>query len=407
MRAFSVRWFAFVWAMLALNAALGEEPNGGPRWPLVEGDLSEFARRVFQITDLVLDKHIEPPTRQEMLLCGLTAVHHNAVPDGLSRDVSQVASEDDFVQCLVRHWPDATQDADGVQRRPRFLFGLSCAVPGGLDFQSAKEAAVARQLAANQYVGIGIMLGRGNNANDYSIGGTFPRGPAAKAGIEEGELLVEVDGVKTKGLSMQDLIDRLRGPEGTTLTVGIARNADSAPRSVKLTRNVVPRQTVVGHYELAPEKWECIIVGQIPVAYLSVREINGSTVSELREYEAELASKNVSFLVLDLRRTQCSELRHALIFADALLDGGPVGIIRYRGARMSVPLDRDWLFRGWPMAVLVDDHTAGLTEWLAGLLQRHRGAVVVGRPTTGEWRFVLDALHHHRQAQPAPEAKDR
>ncbi|HEV3343765.1 MAG TPA: S41 family peptidase [Pirellulales bacterium] len=388
MFAFATRPWTFVFLLLAASVSLGDEPNSASRPALLAGDQTEFARRAFQIAEIVLDKHVEPPTRQEMLLCGLTAIHHDRVPDGLSRAVSAVAKEDDFVACLIRFWP-ASDQAGSVQTRAAFLHGMSQAVPGGLDFTTSKEAAVERQLAANQYVGIGIALNRANQSKLYQIGATFPRGPVAKAGIAVGESILEVDGVKTEDLSMVEVVDRLRGPEGTTVTLRVARDASGESRLVTLTRSLVPIQTVTGYRQLGPESWEPVIAGDLPVAYLRIEEIGGSTVSELREYEAELAAKKVELLVLDLRRADGHELRHCIMLVDALLEGDRAGIIRYRDRSTScVRLDRDCLFRGWKMAVLVDNHTRGYGEWLAGLLQSQRKAVVVGQPTTGSSPFV-------------------
>lgn len=388
MFASSVRLWAFLLAVLSAFPLLGDEPGGSSQGSLTDGELPDFARRVFQITELVLDKHVEPPTRQEMLLCGLTAVHGEKAPEGLSRAVSEVKSEDEFVQCLMRFWPTAAKDAANTALRHVFLRGLGHAAPGGLDFQPAKEAAVQRQLAANRYVGIGITLQNANNANIYQIGMTFPRGPAAKAGVKAGEYLIEVDGAKAEELPLDQLVDRLRGPEGTTVTIGVARDTDDEPRVVTLTRSVVPRQTVVGCRQLEPEKWDPVVGAEIPVGYLRIVEIGGSAVAELREYEAELLARQVDSLILDLRGAHGRQLRHAIALADAFLDGGAAAGVRVRGGFKSAPLGRDCLFRDWPMAVLVTADTDGFAEWLAGLLQQRRGAIVVGQRTTGARRFV-------------------
>ena len=388
MRELTTQVLALAVVVLAFGAARADEQPAAPNWPLLECELSEFGRRVFKITDVVLDQHVEPPTRQEMLLCGLTALHPGGLPEGLSRAVSKTAAEDDFAECLVQFWPKTSRDAESAQLRQTFLYGMGQAVPGGLDFESAKQSVVNRQIAANQYVGIGVMIVSSGNGHRHQIGGTFPRGPAARAGIQPQEYIAEVDGVKTDKLSTEQLVDRLRGPEGTTVILGVTSDATGEPRLVKLTRSVVPRQTVIGHRQLAPEKWECVLEGERPVGYLNVQEMTASTVSELREYEAELDAKNVGFLVLDVRGAQCSELRYAIAVADALLDDGS-GFVRSYGQTMSVPLERDCLFREWPMAVLVSSYTSGYAEWLACLLQRQRKAIVVGQPTTGADRFVL------------------
>lgn len=392
MFASSVRLWAFLLPVLCVSPLFSDEPGEGSQGSRADGDLSGFAHWVFQITELVLDKHVQPPTRQEMLLCGLIAVNGNRAPEGLSRAVSEVTNEDAFVLCLFRFWPKTSSEAENLVLRHAFLRGLGFAAPGGIHIQQAKEAAVQRQLAANQYVGIGITLQPVDNSNIYRIGMTFPRGPAAKAGVKAGEYLTEVDGAKTEDLALGELIDRLRGLEGTTVTIGVAKDADGAPRAVTLTRSVVPRQTVVGCRQLEPGRWDPVIDGEVPVGYLSITEIGGSTVAELREYEAELLAKRVGSLVLDLRRAHGRELRHAIATADALLDGGSAAGIRVRGGFKSAPLDRDCLFRDFPMAVLVTQDTHKYAEWLAGLLQERRGAIVVGQQTTGADRFVLSSV---------------
>lgn len=387
-----VRLWAFLLLASCASPSLGDGPAAGSPGTLLDGDLSDFARRAFQITELVLDKHVEPPTRQEMLLCGLIAVHGNHAPAGLSRAVSEVRSIDEFVQCLLRFWPKTSSDVENASRRLAFLRGLGLAAPGGINIQPAKEAAVQRQLTANQYVGVGITLQPAASANVYQIAMTFPRGPAAKAGLKAGEFLTDIDGIKTENLTLGQLIDRLRGPEGTTVTIGVATDADSESRAVTLTRSVVPRQTVVGCRQLEQEKWEAVLGGEVPVGYLSITEIGGSTVAELRDYEAELLAKRVDSLILDLRRAHGGELRHAIAIADALLDGGSAAGVRVRGGYKSAPLDRDCLFRDWPMAVLVAADTHQFAEWLAGLLQQRRGAIVVGQPTAGANRLVLSSV---------------
>jgi carboxyl-terminal processing protease len=253
---------------------------------------------------------------------------------------------------------------------------------------TAKQAAVEHQLAANRYVGIGIALTQ--NGGSHQIGAIIPDGPAAIAEIAPGELIVEVDGTKTDGLTMNEVIDRLRGPEGTTVTLALAHAAKSKSRIVTLTRSVIPLQTVNGLRQSDPES--SVIDGDVPVAYLKINEIGGSTVSELRDHEAHLAAKKVHLLVLDLRGTGGYELRHAITLADALVDGGRSGMIRSRDRVTSVPFDRDCLFREWGMVVLVDNSTHGYAEWLAGLLQSRREAILVGQRTTGSWRFVFTTV---------------
>ncbi len=346
--------------------------------------------RFLKVGDLVLDKHVEPPSRQEMFLGGCRAVftQANATPPAdLSRQVSRLASDDQFRSFLKDNWPKPASDkpVDAGQLEGAFLQGLLERVPGKPGLVSAANARVMEQLAANRYVGTGIQIGVNQQAKLTQIINPFARGPARKAGAKPGDIIVEVDGVSMEGQTIAQVVDRIRGEEGTTVTMTVRQPDTKETRVLKMTRAAVPFDTVVGYQRLAEESWQYKVKADEPFAYLRLENVLPSTPSELRKLEKTLLADGVKGVVLDLRFSGGSDVQPAALTADELLDGGLM--FRVHDAQNRVKeyrADRDCLFRDCRLVVLVNEQTRGAAEFIAAALQDNGRAVVVGRPTRGD-----------------------
>ena len=122
--------------------------------------------------------------------------------------------------------------------------------------------------------------------------------------------------------------------------------------------------------------------GSQAIAYVKLNELVGSTPHELRKLAAQLERNRTRAIILDLRGTRSTSAHTALLVADSLLDHGTIGRVRTSHGETTYQADADALFRGWPMAVLVDRNTSGASEWLAAALQDNKRAVVIGAPTS-------------------------
>ena len=340
--------------------------------------------RLLNLIDLVLEKHIAPPTRQEMLLCASRILLQEAKLEAtaeLSRRASSVSSRTEcaeFVGSILQQAVAAGLSTDTVQRA--LDLGVLRVVPGEMALLPAKELKVQQQLQANQYVGIGIALMQLDGAFTMNL---VPKGPADKAGAKTGDQIESVDGKPTKGLQITDVIDLLRGQEGTEVMLVLKRGNQTLP--LKIMRGVVPRETVHRRNrtdEHSPGDYQPD--SSLPIAYVRIAEIGGSTVHELRQIEQKLRAAGMKALILDLQNVNSSDTHYAAMLADGLLAGGMIGRIREGPQVKEVSADRDCLFQDWPLAVLVSEYTAGTAEWVAAALQDNRRATVVGSPTSGE-----------------------
>jgi carboxyl-terminal processing protease len=235
-----------------------------------------------------------------------------------------------------------------------------------------------RQMAAmtrGQFGGIGIELTLEGHvpAVIAPIDGT----PAAKAGIEPGDRIVRIDGFATAGMDVEEIVKRLRGAPGTKVVLTIARN-DRLPFDVPLVRQIIHVHSVKA--ELKHNR----------IGYARISTFAETTPSELASAIARLkhqARGHLNGFVLDLRNDPGGLLDAAVEVAGDFLDGGVVVTTHGRSSdddhvyRASVSGD---LIPGVPMAVLVNNASASASEIVAGALQDHHRATIMGTRSFGK-----------------------
>jgi carboxyl-terminal processing protease len=160
--------------------------------------------------------------------------------------------------------------------------------------------------------------------------------------------------------------------------IRVRQGKSGEPRVLKVTRGLLPRKTVAGIRNRADGTRDVLIRGTDSIGYLKFEEISGSTPHELRALARRLEDDGARALILDLRPAHLAHLHPTVLLADALLDGGTIGRVRTRERVETFRAEPGALFRGWPLAVLVDGNTSGATEWLAAALQDNHRAIVVG-----------------------------
>ncbi len=199
--------------------------------------------------------------------------------------------------------------------------------------------------------------------------------PAARAGIEAGDMITHIDGEPVMGLTLSEAVERMRGPVDSKIGLRVMRQGSEEPIEVTLARAVIKISPVRAHAE-----------GD--VAYVRLTTFNEQTSSALRDKIEELNKGNAKMrgLVLDLRNNPGGLLDQAVAVADAFLDKGEIVSTRGRRAdsiqRFNArPGD---LLNNLPMVVLINGGSASASEIVAGALQDHRRAIVMGTQSFGK-----------------------
>ena len=202
--------------------------------------------------------------------------------------------------------------------------------------------------------------------------------PAAAAGIQSGDFITQVDGETLMGLTLDQAVEKMRGPVGSELTVTIAREGTPEPFDVTLTRDTIKLTAVKGRLE-----------GSTVV--LRVTTFNDQTYPNLeaslkKAVEEAGGIDKVTGFVIDLRNNPGGLLTQAIAVSDAFLDKGEIVSTRGRKAEESerfnaTPGD---LAQGKPIVVLINGGSASASEIVTGALQDHRRAIVVGTKSFGK-----------------------
>jgi len=224
------------------------------------------------------------------------------------------------------------------------------------------------------YIGIGAQIQR---RDDYPmIIAPFPGSPAERAGLRTGDRVVEIDSMKTRGWTTDEVTRALRGPPESDVTIVIERPGHPTRLTFKLKRGGVHRRAVGRRALLAGG-----------VGYVDVNIFNDSTALELRKAIDSLQAAGMRALVMDLRGNPGGVLAQGVGVADMFLDSTQL-IVSMRG-RSPEARERvvDAVSQPWPqlpLVVLVDAGSASASEIVAGALQDQDRAVIMGRTTFGK-----------------------
>lgn len=211
----------------------------------------------------------------------------------------------------------------------------------------------------------------------------FDDTPAAKAGIQAGDLIVRINEEAVKGMTLREAVDKMRGPKGTPVTLTIARENIAQPLEFTIIRDIVKVQNVKSSL-LAPH-----------YAYVRLTHFQENTASEMQAAIKKLKKESggkLKGLVLDLRNNPGGVLDAAVEVSETFLDADELdynGLIVYTKSRIpqsrlqEVAKGSDVLEKT-PIVILVNAGSASASEIVAGALQDHKRAIIVGTNTFGK-----------------------
>jgi carboxyl-terminal processing protease len=356
---------------LALMVTLGTSVVADE--PSTESFQSE---RFLEIMQAVQDHHIDPPSNQQMILSGVRALYEtrDSRPNNLSKQISALSSNEQFAAFLDTCRKELITPENEVQSCERFINGMFSCVPGNPSRLPAKEAKVRSQLEANRYVGIGISLTQVNGAPQ--IFKSMYGGSGYKAGVRSNDFILEINGSSTQGKTLNQIVDELRGDEGTEVTL-VLRQPEQSARTLTIERQVTFIPTIEGTRETAPGQWEYSLESAPDIAILKFLQIGPSTSHELKKIEVELRSRSLKGIVLDLRNSS-GTLHDVVTLADQLLDSGVLGRLRTRESMVTHTMQPGCLWKEIPLAALVEMGTGAGPTYLAAALQDSKRATIIG-----------------------------
>lgn len=201
--------------------------------------------------------------------------------------------------------------------------------------------------------------------------------PADRAGMQGGDLIVEIDGDQVLGLSLQEALDKMRGPVGAPITITVLRDGVDEPFEVTIVRDTIKIRSV--RYRIEDES----------VGYVRISTFNRQTMDGLKDAVEGLRNDlgdTMTGIVLDLRGNPGGLLDQAVAVSDAFLDYGEVVSTRgrHRNDIQRYPARAGDITDGLPVIVLMNAYSASASEIVAGALQDHRRALILGTQSFGK-----------------------
>ena len=225
-----------------------------------------------------------------------------------------------------------------------------------------------------EFGGIGIEVGTENGV--IKVVSPIDDTPAARAGIESGDLIIKIDDTNVQGMHLNAAIDLMRGPKGSDINLSIMREGTEQPFDVKITRDTIKVRSVRSN------------VFDDDYGYIRIAQFQVNTGPDVKDAYKDLlkASPHIKGLILDLRNNPGGVLQASVEVVEQFLDGG---LVVYTEGRLPDSNQKFFAKKGdisqdLPIVVLINDGSASASEIVAGALQDHRRAVVIGTRSFGK-----------------------
>ena len=278
------------------------------------------------------------------------------------------------------HYVDEISDQELMENAIRGMVqGLD---PHSAYFSEKNLASFEKSIRAEEYGGVGIFIGQKDGWVEVisPIGG----GPAARAGMDSGDLILKIDGTATNKMRLDEASERMRGKIGNVVTLEVLTRGDEGPRSVELRREKITAPTAVA------------ALAEPDFGYLRLSRFQQQTVEDAIRSVNKLYADNgrpLRGLILDLRNNPGGLLDVSIGFASIFLpDGAAVVSDRSRradhefkaGSDRHEGLQHEADVKSVRIVALVNGGSASASEIVAGALQDHKRAVIMGEPTYGK-----------------------
>ncbi|MCL4193036.1 MAG: S41 family peptidase [Thermoguttaceae bacterium] len=246
-----------------------------------------------------------------------------------------------------------------------------------------REMRQFRTSVESEFGGIGIQIAV--DEGQLKVLSPLVGTPAYRQGILAGDRIVAIDDQPTESLSIDDAIQRLKGKEGTSVTLTVIHPNKTEPEKITVTREVIHVQTVLGDHRKADDSWDYMLDAKKRIGYVRLTGFSRNTAAELRQALKQLKEQDLKGLILDLRFNPGGLLSSAIEICDMFIAEGRIVSTKGRNTPERVwDAKKDGTYEGFAMVVLVNRFSASASEIVAACLQDHKRAVIIGERTWGK-----------------------
>ena len=240
-------------------------------------------------------------------------------------------------------------------------------------FLDPKEYAYLKISTSGKLTGVGIQIAQDEKTKNIIVISPIEGSPAFEAGLAAEDIILGVDGKSTKGMSLQEVVSLIRGPLNTKVTLTIGRGQQRL--RFPITR---------AHINIRPVRFNTQSTPTGKIGYIRLTQFNSNATAQMRDAIRQLEQQRVQGYLLDLRANPGGLLFAGTDIARMWIDHGTIVSTVGRRGELSRVEAKGRNLTDKPLVVLVDGGSASASEILAGALQDHRRAVLVGTKTFGK-----------------------
>ena len=223
--------------------------------------------------------------------------------------------------------------------------------------------------------GVGIQLSLDKDTKELIVVSPIDGSPASRADVKPKDVIIQINGKNTKGMSTEDAVKLIRGPVGTNVSIQLRRNKTQLV-SVDLIRDRIEIHAVDSRLNTTPDGSK--------VGYIRLKQFNANATKDMRAAIRELETKGAQGYVLDLRSNPGGLLMASVEIARQWLDDGVIVSTKTRDGVQDIKRASGKALTKAPVVVLVNEGSASASEILSGALQDNNRAILVGQKTFGK-----------------------
>jgi len=270
---------------------------------------------------------------------------------------------------------DYVVDVDDKELIENAIRGMLSGLDPHSSYLDAEEFTELQVGTTGQFGGLGIEVGMEDGF--VKVIAPIDDTPAQRAGVQAGDLVIRLDDTPVKGMSLNEAVKIMRGKPGSTIVLTIVREGLDKPIKISITRDIIKVKSVRARM-LEPG-----------YGYLRISQFQSKTADYMVDAIEKLKKENdgkLKGLVLDLRNNPGGVLNGAVAVSDAFLTKGMIVYTegRIADSRLRFNATPDDIIDGAPLVVLVNQGSASASEIVAGALQDHKRAIIIGAKTFGK-----------------------
>ena len=239
-------------------------------------------------------------------------------------------------------------------------------------YYTPEEYQALLESSSGSYSGIGCYVQLNQETGEIILVRPMKNSPALEAGVLPGDILVSVDGESVVGQDLDTVVTKIKGPEGTTVVMGVLRDGATEPIELTVTRAHIEVDTI--EYEMLDNH----------IGYVKIVEFDEITQYQFDDAVTDLESQGMEKLIIDVRDNPGGSLQCVLSILDRLLPEGELLRVVDRDGNAEVYSSDDAEYVDLPMAVLVNGDSASASEVFSGCMKDREAAVIVGMNTFGK-----------------------